>query len=103
MIDEYDSLFKSMKNEIKASYTCPECNYYIEEDTEICPKCETEIDWSDNNVSNTDYDDDDEDDDEEISTSNNYASSSQSDNSGCLVFFIVGIIIFIIIIIAANS
>lgn len=103
MIDEYDSLFKSMKNEIKASYTCPECNYYIEEDTEICPKCETEIDWSDNKVSNTDYDDDDEDDDEEISTSNNYASSSQSDNSGCLVFFIVGIIIFIIIIIAANS
>lgn len=102
MIDEYDSLFKSMKKEIKASYTCPECNYYIEEDTEICPKCETEIDWSDNNVSNTDYDDD-EDDDEEISTSNNYASSSQSDNSGCLVFFIVGIIIFIIIIIAANS
>ena len=102
MIDKYDTLFKSMKKEIKASYTCPECNYYIEEDTEICPKCETEIDWSDNNVSNTDYDDDDED-EEEISTSNNYASSSQSDNSGCLVFFIVGIIIFIIIIIAANS
>lgn len=102
MIDKYDTLFKSMKKEIKASYTCPECNYYIEEDTEICPKCETEIDWSDNNVSNTDYDDDEED-EEEISTSNNYASSSQSDNSGCLVFFIVGIIIFIIIIIAANS
>lgn len=93
MIDEYNSLFKSMKKKIKASYVCPKCNYYIKEDTEICPKCKEKIDWS-NSMFNKDYDEENEDDD--------YVPTNQS---GFLVFFliIIGIILFIIIGRAANT
>lgn len=93
MINEYNSLFKTMKKKIKASYVCPKCKFYIEEDTEICPKCKAKIDWS-NSMSNKDYDEENEDDD--------YVSTNQSN---ILVFFliIVGIILFVIIGRAANS
>lgn len=104
MIKEYDSLFKSMKKEIKSSYTCPECGFYVDEDTEVCPKCQTEIEWSENNQTVQDYDNDDDDEyEDETTTSTNYVSSSQSDNSGCLIWVIVGIVIFILLVIAANS
>lgn len=93
MINEYNSLFKTMKKKIKASYVCPKCKYYIKEDTEICPKCKEKIDWS-NSMFNKDYDEENEDDD--------YVTTNQS----CfLVFFliIIGIILFIIIGRAANT
>ena len=93
MINEYNSLFKTMKKKIKASYVCPKCKYYIKEDTEICPKCKEKIDWS-NSMFNKDYDEENEDDD--------YVTTNQS---GFLVFFliIIGIILFIIIGRAANT